>query len=195
MTAPVSVTATFEPALPPPGPVTYPLSVNKSGPGTITSNPSGISCGSTCSAFYSSGTTVSLSATPDQGSEFSGWTGICSGLNSTCVVNVNATTSVKAAFKTVSTGGFQIKISIPQDQSIVGTKGSQKIQVNASDVSGIQLIKIYLDGNLNLSCASVDVCSSNWNLGKTKSGSHSIKAEAINKLGVATTTSISVIQK
>ena len=38
-----------------------------SGVGTVTSNPQGINCGSTCSASYNSGTVVTLTATPAAG--------------------------------------------------------------------------------------------------------------------------------
>lgn len=46
---------------------TYPLSVFKSGngTGTVSSSPAGINCGTTCSASYSSGTYVNLTATPN----------------------------------------------------------------------------------------------------------------------------------
>jgi len=53
------------------------LSVTKSGPGTgtVTSDPAGIDCGSTCSALFATGTVVTLSAVPDAGSLFLRWDG------------------------------------------------------------------------------------------------------------------------
>jgi hypothetical protein len=56
----------------------YQLTATETGTGigTVTSNPSGISCGSTCSASYSSGTSVTLTAAPSfGGSIFAGWSG------------------------------------------------------------------------------------------------------------------------
>ncbi|MDP4028816.1 MAG: choice-of-anchor D domain-containing protein [Gallionella sp.] len=75
------------------------LSVGRLGEvvGTVVSNPSGVNCGSTCSATYASGTSVTLTATPVAGSTFSGWGGACTGTGS-CVVNMNATQSVTATF-------------------------------------------------------------------------------------------------
>jgi len=49
------------------------------GNGSITSNPAGIDCGSTCSASFASGTTVTLTASATAGSTFAGWSGPCSG--------------------------------------------------------------------------------------------------------------------
>ena len=70
----VTVTATFDTS-----PV-YPLTVNRMGPGTVTSSPGGISCGSTCSASYASGSVVTLTAVPGPGAQFSGWSGgACTG--------------------------------------------------------------------------------------------------------------------
>jgi len=61
-----------------PTPVTssnYALAVNVSGSGTVTSSPSGINCGATCSANYASGTQVTLAETPSGGWTFTGWGG------------------------------------------------------------------------------------------------------------------------
>ncbi len=81
------------------------LSVAISGNGTVSSTPSGISCGSTCSGEYAAGTTVTLTAVAGNGSTFSTWTGACSGSATTCSVAVSDTTSVGAVFTTTTTGG------------------------------------------------------------------------------------------
>jgi hypothetical protein len=76
----------------------YTLSVGTQGPGTVSSSPAGISCGSTCSASYASGSVVSLTAVPGRGAHFSGWSGGgCSGTG-TCSVTLNAAMSVTASF-------------------------------------------------------------------------------------------------
>jgi hypothetical protein len=78
------------------------LSVTKSGSGsgTVTSNVSGISCGSTCSHAYNYGTTVTLTASPSTGSSFTGWSGACSGTG-TCTVSMTQARSVTASFSLV----------------------------------------------------------------------------------------------
>jgi hypothetical protein len=84
-----------------PSPTSYTLTVAKSGPGTVASAPSGISCGSDCSEAYVSGTTVTLTATPNKnGASFTGWSGGgCSGTSPTCTVSMTADRSVSAAFR------------------------------------------------------------------------------------------------
>jgi prepilin-type N-terminal cleavage/methylation domain-containing protein len=83
----------------------YTLTVTKNpvGGGSVTSNPSGISCGSVCSYSFASGTTVSLSYILSLGYSFSGWSGDCSG--STCSVYMNSNKSVTATFKDDRTAG------------------------------------------------------------------------------------------
>ena len=82
------------------------LSVTVSGNGSVSSNPSGISCGGTCSASYASGTAVTLTATPSSGATFSGWGGACAGTSTTCTLTLSQTQSVSASF-----GGGQITIN------------------------------------------------------------------------------------
>lgn len=67
------------------------------GSGTVTSTPAGINCPTTCTASFSSGTSVSLSETPGTNYVFSGWTGACSG-TTTCSVTLTAAESVGANF-------------------------------------------------------------------------------------------------
>jgi hypothetical protein len=80
------------------GAATRTLTVLKTGTGTVTSSPSGISCGATCSAPFVAGATVTLTATPPSGTSFTGWSGGgCSGTG-TCSIVMNADTIVSASF-------------------------------------------------------------------------------------------------
>jgi photosystem II stability/assembly factor-like uncharacterized protein len=76
---------------------TFTLTVSNAGGGTVTSNPSGVNCGATCSASYNSGTVVTLTATPDSGAVFAGWVGACTGAGS-CMVTMNSDKAVTARF-------------------------------------------------------------------------------------------------
>jgi GH25 family lysozyme M1 (1,4-beta-N-acetylmuramidase) len=89
MDADRTVTATFG----------YQLSVTLAGVGTgrVTSAPAGIDCGSICTGAFASGTSVTLTATPDSGMEFAGWSGACAGTGP-CVVTMDEAQSVTATF-------------------------------------------------------------------------------------------------
>jgi len=80
----------------------YTLDVYKSGTGsgTITSQPAGINCGSTCAASFPNGASVTLTATPAVGSTFTKWFGgACSNQTSpTCVVPMTAVKNTIAIF-------------------------------------------------------------------------------------------------
>lgn len=103
MNAETSVTATFSL----PAPTTFALNValTGTGQGLVTSTPSGINCASSgtggpgaCSASYGAGTNVALTAAPNAGFTFTGWSGGgCSGTG-TCSLTMNAATSVQASF-------------------------------------------------------------------------------------------------
>ncbi|RLJ70761.1 beta-propeller repeat-containing protein [Hydrogenivirga caldilitoris] len=66
---------------------THTLTVNKTGTGsgTVTSNPAGINCGVNCTAQFNVESSVTLNATPDTGSTFTGWGGDCA----SCDTNVS----------------------------------------------------------------------------------------------------------
>jgi List-Bact-rpt repeat protein/ASPM-SPD-2-Hydin domain-containing protein/centrosomal CEP192-like protein len=82
------------------GPFVITSIVGGTGSGTVSSIPTGVDCGSqgaTCSANFPTGTTVTLTATPDLNSHFVGWGGACSG-KSTCVLTMNADRQITATF-------------------------------------------------------------------------------------------------
>lgn len=76
---------------------TFELSVKTSGKGAVNS-PSGINCGKNCSIKVPTGTNVTLTATPESGFRFTGWSGGCTGTTATCTTNVNKVTAVTANF-------------------------------------------------------------------------------------------------
>lgn len=80
-----------------------PLTVSRSGTGdgSVVSEPAGIDCGSSCEAEFGQGTTVTLAATPSDGSNFAGWSGACSDQPPQCVVTMSESRSVTAEFTVV----------------------------------------------------------------------------------------------
>jgi cysteine-rich repeat protein len=76
----------------------FALNVSKVGNGTVTSNPTGIACGATCSTTYDGGTSVQLTAEPDPGWRFGSWSGCASTSGNDCTVNMTALRNVTATF-------------------------------------------------------------------------------------------------
>jgi PASTA domain/Divergent InlB B-repeat domain len=91
MSAAATVTATFS-AL-----HTLTVATAGTGVGTVTSSPAGIDCGSTCSHSFDAGTAVALTASPEAGSTFAGWSGVCSGTGA-CQLPMTADSAVTATF-------------------------------------------------------------------------------------------------
>ncbi len=93
MSASTTVTANF-------APVTYPLTVTTTGPGTVASSPGTISCtAAACNESFNHGTLVTLTATPQAGQAFTGWTGCASNPTpTTCTVTMDQARNVTASF-------------------------------------------------------------------------------------------------
>ncbi len=74
------------------------LKVSKQGRGEVRSAPSGIRCGSRCSARFSSAKKVTLTAFPSPGYRFVGWKGGCSHSRRSCSVSMPTSGVVTGVF-------------------------------------------------------------------------------------------------
>jgi uncharacterized repeat protein (TIGR01451 family) len=104
--------------------MTLNVSVTGGGTGTVTSNDGLISCadtGGACSSLNLPGTQVSLIATPSTGSQFSSWSGACSGTNpNSCSVTLNSNQTVAATITPAP--DFSVA---PASTSLTVKRGSQ----------------------------------------------------------------------
>ncbi|HQC46140.1 MAG TPA: hypothetical protein PK193_01050, partial [Candidatus Paceibacterota bacterium] len=82
-------------------PLQLSVNIDGNGSGTVSSDQSGISCPGDCIESYSPKTSVTLTATADNGSIFSSWTGDCSGTG-TCTVTMNQARNVTATFSLIT---------------------------------------------------------------------------------------------
>jgi hypothetical protein len=134
------------------------LSVSRqgTGSGSISSSPAGINCGSTCTASYASGTQVTLSAQADAGSSFAGWSGACTGTNSSCTVSMDGARGVTANFISGGGGGplpDPVQFVTQQYLDFLGRSPESTSlsywvsQLNAGSVTRAQLIESFMYSN------------------------------------------------
>ena len=111
-------------------PITFLLTVTKLGYGSglAFSDTPGIDCGNECSESYKKGAQVLLTAKPDEGSSFAGWSGACSGINPTCTVHMSQARHVTATFNSqalnaltnsrIISAGAARSLAIKEDNSL-----------------------------------------------------------------------------
>ncbi len=101
------------------GGVTLTVTMAGTGSGSAASSPAGIVCPTACNAWFNSGTAVTLTATPDAGSAFAGWSGACTGTG-TCSLTMNVARSVTATFSLLVSHVVDLSWSPSASQSVVG---------------------------------------------------------------------------
>jgi hypothetical protein len=79
--------------------ITLTVTFQGNGTGTVTSSPLGLSCASSpCAGSFASGTPVTLTAAPTNGSTFGSWLGCDSVSNLVCTVNLTTDRVVVVTF-------------------------------------------------------------------------------------------------
>jgi hypothetical protein len=113
--------------------VQFRLGKGGNGSGRVTA--SKLDCGPTCTAQYGFGKSVTLTATPDQGSIFDGWNGVCSKTQTSCTFAVGPITSLKALFARDATppttpGGLKVTDATRTSISIAWTASTDNVGVS-----------------------------------------------------------------
>lgn len=158
------------------------------GTGNITSSPAGVTCASgKCTGSFASGTSVTLTAVPQPGTVFTGWTGGgCTG-TATCVTTVAAASTVTAQFITLagswsgsythneSANGCQFNNAGNLQQTL--TTSDNTSYTTSASVTGLQIkdggcnLQATLPGNAGNSPATVTTSATGttitgtWNMG------------------------------
>lgn len=111
------------------------------GGGSVTSNPPGISCGSDCSQHYTAGTVVTLTASENSQSVFTGWTAPCSGTG-TCSVTMDAATTITATFSALRI----LTVEVRSETTAFGGSG-------AGTVTGTGNLSCFVSGGGTRTCS------------------------------------------
>ncbi len=155
ITGSASVTATFTL-----NPQTLTVTKVGTGTGTVTSSPSGISCGATCSAAFNSGLVVTLMASADAGSSFTGWSGDCAG-SGVCQVTMSQARTVTATVTVAPAGPAGLFYTLTpcrvlDTRNPTGPLGAPSLQpyetrnLNVAGVCGVPSDAIAISANLTV---------------------------------------------
>jgi hypothetical protein len=164
------------------------------GSGSVTSAPAGINCTvtngtatGTCAANFSSGTNVTLTATPTVTSDFTGWFGFCGGAG-TCALEVTGNRAVTASFGVKSFAltvnaagaGTGTVTSSPAGISCTLSNGAATGSCSASFTAGTQVTLSRNVTGLNVfdgwsgACSGTGACVVTMDQNKTVTGTISV---------------------
>jgi phospholipase C len=182
-----SVTATFGGSLPPPN--SYPLTITLAGAGTgtVTSSPAGINCSNSstvaCTASFTQGTAVTLSAAPSTNDTFAGWSGGCTGTTS-CSVTLSAASSVTATFGGALPPPNSYPLTITLAGAGAGTVTSNPPGISCSNSSTIACTASFTQGTaITLSEAPItNDTFAGWSGGCTGTTSCSVTLSAASSV-------------
>jgi len=138
------------------------LNVTVSGNGSVNSVPSGIACtGGTCSADFTSGQSVDLTAATSWNYDFTGWIGgACDGTTTNpCTLIVNSPTDVTATFTAKQLvklpGGNYPSVQEAYAVAIEGETMQLRDQTFSEDLDFNRTVQVKLDGGWNADYTSV----------------------------------------
>jgi hypothetical protein len=114
--------------------IKHTVAVTKVGAGKVISSPSGIDCGPTCSGVFNQGDPLTLTATPDDGREFVGWSGSCTGSNPVCSLTISVAIATVATFRDVP---IRLTVTRTGDGSVT----SQPAGISCGSTCGFDFLK------------------------------------------------------
>jgi hypothetical protein len=108
----------------------FDLTVVKTEHGTVTSEPSGINCGATCTTQHDNGKSVILRATPDDGYSFGGWGGDCDSSTALSLpIDMDASKTCTASFQLLP-----FKLVVKKDGSGTGRVTSNFFGIDCGEI-------------------------------------------------------------
>lgn len=126
--------------------LTLDVAVTGTDTGAVVSDPGGINCGESCEYAYTPGSTVTLTAVPDPGASFSGWTGDCSGSATTCTVTLLSARSTTAIFGSTGAGdsgsGAGSQVGSPTSASSESDTSAPTAPLEVTAVAGNSQVRV-----------------------------------------------------
>jgi hypothetical protein len=165
---------------PDPGTTTYNLHVDVSGGGVVKQGTTTL-CGSSatsCDFDVAEGSDVTLTAAPNTGITFDGWTGSCSGTGD-CTFTMTGPKSVTAFFADHTPPGAPTISSPTTNQVIQSTTGGATSVAFAGDGTTTSY-RCRMDVN---DSSGASTCSSSWSTGSLSTGTHTAYVWALDSAG------------
>ena len=153
----------------------FDVSVVTTGSGSVVSSPAGITCPGTCVQSFAPGKVVTLTAAPDSGSSFSGWSGGCAGTDP-CILAGNTSVTVTATF---GSGGSVALV-------VTGNPAIEPYAVEAqTTLTGALTVNFFVDGSFahqeNVGKYCLFGADGPCNTGTLGAGVHVIKAQVLRQ--------------
>ncbi|MDM8526239.1 DUF4114 domain-containing protein [Desulfococcaceae bacterium HSG8] len=165
------------------------VNANGTGIGTVTSTApdAAINCGEACSASYNEGTTVTLSATPDENSTFVGWSGECTGTGD-CQVTMDEAKTLTATFAKV----YTVTTTATSGNGTISPSGETTLAHGDSQVFTITPKPDYRIADVLLDGEPIGAFSS-YTL-RNVSGNHSIEARFVPEFECSSTPTVESVR-
>ncbi|MBI3610267.1 MAG: Ig-like domain-containing protein, partial [Nitrospirae bacterium] len=167
----------------------FTLSVTKTGTGAgyVSSLPVGVTCEPDCTEVYEKGTTVILTAHPNTGSAFFGFSGGCVSVTLTCSFTLTEDTTVMVSFSSLSNLTLSSITVTPVNPTI--TVG-QAQSFTATGIFSDGSTRILTDGEVTWSSGNTTVATMDTTGPATglRTGTSTITATAGHISGISTTT-------
>jgi len=164
---------------------TLTASVDPSGSGSITLNPSG--------GTYDEGTVVTATAHANSGYEFDHWSGDASGTNPTIQITMNSNKTIVAHFVETTPPNQPPTVSITSPANGTTASGTISIAGTASDTDGtVQSVQIKIDSGAWIEATGTTSWNYSWDTTTVANGSHTIYARAYDGTDYSSIDSVTV---
>lgn len=149
--------------------------VRKGGDGSGRVTAANLDCGSQCSAEYTYGRRVTLTAQRSEGSAFGGWNGVCSRTQTTCTFSAGPLTRIRALFTDATPPSTPTGLKVTN-----ATRSSVTIDWTAStDNVRVTGYRVYLEG-----ASLADVTATGYTLAGASCGrSYGVSVDAVDGAG------------